>query len=248
MSDAAAKLKKVGADGIYINSGGYFTLPFIYGEGGDIVDADAKTIEINSDEAVAGITEAQKLVKSGAAVKPVANDPYGTMMTLFKEGKVGMIINGPWEVANIESDPKFGGFENLGISAVPAGSAAAGAPVGGHHYVVYSGMDDAKAEAAIAFVKFMSSAESEAFIADELGLLPGNSDAYDLIGDNAKVTAWKGALDVAQPRPWIPEGGQFFAPLDTMATEVMVEGVDPQKALDEAADTLKSDVVPDYSE
>ena len=90
--------------------------------------------------------------------------------------------------------------------------------------------------------------ESEAFIADELGLLPGNADAYDLIGDNAKVTAWKGALDAAKPRPWIPEGGQFFAPLDTMATEVMVEGVDPQKALDEAAATLKSDVVPDYSE
>ncbi|MCY4727996.1 extracellular solute-binding protein [Nocardioides sp. STR2] len=246
---AAEALKsKAKVDGIYVNAAGYFMLPFIYGEGGDIVDADAEQILINSPEAVTGIQTAVDLVKSGAAPKPDAADSYGTMMTLFKEGKVGMIVNGPWEVANIESDPKFGGFENLGISAVPAGSAEAGAPVGGHNYVVYSGMDDAKAEAAIAFVKFMSSAESEAFIADELGLLPGNADAYDLIGDNAKVTAWKGALDAAKPRPWIPEGGQFFAPLDTMATEVMVEGVDPQKALDEAAATLKSDVVPDYSE
>ena len=246
---AAEALKsKAKVDGIYVNSAGYFLLPFIYGEGGDIVDADAQKILINSPEAVTGIETAVDLVKSGAAPKPDAADSYGTMMTLFKEGKVGMIINGPWEVANIESDPKFGGFENLGISAVPAGSAGAGAPVGGHNYVVYSGMDDAKAEAAIAFVEFMSSPESQAFIADELGLLPGNADAYDLIGDNAKVTAWKGALEAAHPRPWIPEGGQFFAPLDTMATEVMVEGVAPQKALDEAAATLKSDVVPDYSE
>lgn len=249
VSDAAAKLKKVGADGIYVNSGGYFTLPFIYGEGGDIVDPEAKTIEINSDAAVAGMTEAQKLVQSGAAVKPVANDPYGTMMTLFKEGKVGMIINGPWEVNAIDSDPNFGGFDNLGVAPVPAGSVKAGAPVGGHNYVIYEGMDDAKAEAAVDFVKFMSSAESQAFIASELGLLPTRQSAYDLpeVQDNAKVAAFKSALDAAVARPWIPEGGQFFGPLDEMATKVLIQGADPKKSLDAVAKTYKAEVVKDYS-
>ena len=249
VQEAADKLKKVKAEGIYINSGGYFTLPFIYGEGGDIVDPEAKTIDINSDAAVAGITEAQKLVKSGAAVKPVANDPYGTMMTLFKEGKVGMIINGPWEVNAIDSDPNFGGFENLGVAPVPAGSAQAGAPVGGHNYVIYEGMDEKKAEAAIAFVKFMSSAESQAYIAGELGLLPTRASAYELpeVMDNEKVAAFKSALDAAVARPWIPEGGQFFAPLDKMATEVLIQGADPKKSLDEVAETYKSEVVKDYS-
>ena len=84
------------------------------------------------------------------------------------------------DVAGIADDPKFGGIENLGVAPVPAGSAGQGAPVGGHNYVVWSGMDEAKADAAIAFINFMSSAESEAYIADELGLLPGNADAYDL--------------------------------------------------------------------
>ena len=88
-------------DGLFINAGGYFLLPFIYGEGGDLVDAAGKKIVVNSDKNVAGIKVAQDLVKSGAAVKPPANDSYGTMMTLFKEGKVAMIINGPWEVDNI---------------------------------------------------------------------------------------------------------------------------------------------------
>ena len=50
---------------------------------------------------MAGIKVAQDLVNSGAAVKPPANDSYGTMMTLFKEQKVAMIINGPWEVNNV---------------------------------------------------------------------------------------------------------------------------------------------------
>lgn len=44
-----------------------------------------------------------------------------------------------------------------------------------------------------------------------------------------------------------PEGGQFFAPLDEMAVKVIVQGEDPQKALDDVAKTYKSDVVPDYN-
>lgn len=247
VEDAAAQLKdKAGVEGIYVNSAGYFLLPFMYGEGGDLVDTEAKTIEVASDENKAGIKVAQDLVKSGAAPKPDANDSYGTMMTLFKEGKVGMIINGPWEVANISNDPKFGGFENLGIAPVPGGSAGAGAPVGGHNYVVYSGMDKAKADAATAFIQFMTSAESEAFLADELGLLPTNEGAYDLIADNERVTAWKAALDVSVARPWIPEGGLFFAPLDEMATRVLVKDEDAAKVLDQTAEKFKSDVVPDY--
>jgi arabinogalactan oligomer/maltooligosaccharide transport system substrate-binding protein len=246
--EAAAKAlkQKAGVEGIYLNSGGYFLLPFMYGEGGDLVDTEKKTIEVASDANKAGIKIAQDLVKSGAAPKPDANDSYGTMMTLFKESKVGMIINGPWEVANISNDPKFGGFENLGIAPVPAGSKGAGAPVGGHNYVVYSGMDEEKTEAATAFLEFLSSPESQAFVADELGLLPTNEAAYDLVEDNERVTAWKPALDVSVARPWIPEGGLFFGPLDEMATKVLVQGAAVAGTLDKTAETYKADVVPEY--
>jgi len=54
-------------------------------------------------------------------------------------------------------------------------------------------------------------------------------------------------VEAAAARPWIPEGGQFFGPLDTMATEVLVQGKPVQASLDKAAKTYKSDVVPDYS-
>ncbi len=245
-ADAKLLKEKAHVDGIYLNSGGYFLLPFMYGEGGDLVDTEAKTIEVASKENKAGIAVAQDLVKSGAAPKPDANDSYGTMMTLFKEGKVAMVINGPWEVANVSKDPKFGGFENLGIAPVPAGSKGAGAPVGGHNYVVYSGMDEKKADAATAFLEFMTSPESEAYIADELGLLPTNEAAYDLVKENERVTAWKSALDVATARPWIPEGGLFFGPLDEMATKVLVQGADVSKTLDQTAAKYKADVVPEY--
>ena len=81
-----------------------------------------------------------------------------------------------------------------------------------------------KTAAAFAFVKFMNSAESQAFLADKLGLLPTRKSAYDIasVKNNAIISAFKPVVDAAAARPWIPEGGQFFGPLDTMATEVLV--------------------------
>ncbi|HEX6875677.1 MAG TPA: extracellular solute-binding protein [Nocardioidaceae bacterium] len=247
--DAKLLKSKAGVDGIFLNPAGYFLLPFIYGEGGDLVDTQAKQIVVNSDANVEGVSEAQKLIDEGAAPKPPASDAYTAMMTAFTEGKVGMIINGPWEVNNIRNAENFGGVENLGIAPVPAGSKTAGAPVGGHNYVVWSGMDQSKADAATAFITFMNSAESQAFLADELGLLPTRKSAYQIpsVAQNPVISAFKPVIDSAVARPWIPEGGQFFTALDTMAVETMVQGKDAKSSLDKAAKTYKSDVVPDYS-
>jgi arabinogalactan oligomer/maltooligosaccharide transport system substrate-binding protein len=246
---AAEALNDIGAEGIYINAGGYFLLPFIYGEGGDLIDVDAQSIEVSSEANATGVGVAQDLVDSGAAPQPPAADSYGTMMTMFNEQQVGMIINGPWEVNNVRNAPDFGGIENLGIAPVPAGSVTAGAPVGGHNYVVWSGMDEDKADAAIAFISFMNSAESQAFLADELGLLPTRQSAYDVesVATNEIISAFQAVVDAAVARPWIPEGGQFFGPLDEMAVEVLVQGADPQAALDDVAATYQAEVVPDYS-
>ena len=92
----------------------------------------------------------------------------------------------------------------------------------------------------------MSSPESQAYIADELGLLPTSEKAYELVKDNAQVTAWEEPLKVSKPRPWIPEGGLFFTPLDAMATKTLVKGDDVSSTLDATAKTYKSDVVPEY--
>jgi arabinogalactan oligomer/maltooligosaccharide transport system substrate-binding protein len=247
---AAAKIKsKTGKNGLFINAGGYFLLPFMYGEGGDLVDPQSRKITVNSDANVTGIKVAKDLIASGAAVKPPANDAYGTMMTLFKDQKVAMIINGPWEVNNIKSSPSFGGIDNLGIATVPGGSKKASAPVGGHNYVIWSGVPAEKTAAATAFVKFMNSAESQAFLADEIGLLPTRKSAYDIasVKNNPVISAFRPVVDAAAARPWIPEGGQFMGPLDTMATQVLVQGKDAKAALDEVAKKYKAEVVPSYS-
>ncbi|WP_427383914.1 extracellular solute-binding protein [Janibacter sp. G56] len=247
MKEAAATIKsKTGKDGVYLNPAGYYLLPFIYGEGGDLLDSGAKKITVNSAEAVAGVEKAQELLTSPGFTKAPATDAYTEMMGDFNDGKVAMMIQGPWEIANVKNAKKFGGLDNLGIAPVPAGSQKAGAPVGGHDYVVWSGMPQEKADAAIAFIQFMTSAETQATVADELGVLPTRTSAYDKV-TNPVIAEFKPVMESAVERAWIPEGGKLFGPMDEAAIKLMVQGADAQKTLDAVAKKYKSEVVTDYA-
>ncbi len=247
LKTAAATIKtKAGVNGLYLNPAGYYLLPFIYGEGGDLIDAKAKKITVNSPEAIAGVKIAQGLIGAPGSAKPPATEAYPAMMNDFKAGKAAMIIQGPWEVNNIKGAATFGGLANLGIAPVPAGSKKAGAPVGGHDYVVWSGMSQDKAQAAIAFIQFMSSAESQAKLADNLGLLPTRKSAYDKV-TNPLIGQFKPVMEIAVERAWVPEGGKLFGPLDEAATKLLVQGADAKATLDAVAQKYKTEAVKDYT-
>ena len=247
MKATAATIKtKTGQNGAFINPAGYFLLPFIYGEGGDLLNAADKKITVNNPAAVAGATLAAGLVNAPGFVKPPATDAYTAMMSGFTAGNTAMIINGPWEVNSIKKATAFGGLDNLGVAAVPAGSKRAGAPVGGHDYVIWSGMPAEKAAAATAFISFMTSVDSQATAADELGVLPTRSSAYAKV-TNPIIGQFKPVMEAAVARSWIPEGGQLFGPLDEAATKIMVQGQDPKVALDAVANKYKTEVVKSYT-
>ena len=74
-ADAKLLKQKAKVDGIYINAGGYFLLPFIYGEGGDLVDTEAKKILINSPEDVAGVTAPRTSSRAARPSSPTPTTP-----------------------------------------------------------------------------------------------------------------------------------------------------------------------------
>jgi arabinogalactan oligomer/maltooligosaccharide transport system substrate-binding protein len=251
LKTAATKIKSSnpGVDAaLFLQSGGYFSLPFIYSEGGDLLNVKDKKITINSPEAVKGMQDAVDLVKAGAAKTDTTSDSYNNMMKAFKDGKVAMIINGPWSIADIKTGKAFSDAANIGISPTPAGSSGkSGSPVGGHNYVIYS--QSKVKDAAAEFIKYMDSPESQAFISKELGLLPTRKSAYDQadVQSNAIVTGFKAVLDKATARPWIPEGGGLFAALDTEYPKALGDKESPQQALDNVSKAWKTGVVTDYS-
>ncbi|MFJ5987399.1 extracellular solute-binding protein [Lentzea sp. NPDC092896] len=244
---AAAKLG--GEKSFFLNNDAYYALPFIYGEGGDLVDASAKKIVVNSAQNVKALETAKGLLDAKAATTALdATNSYSNMQAAFSSGDAAMVINGPWAVADYLKGAAFTDPANLGIAAVPGPSAGKGsAPVGGHDYVIRQGTK-AK-QSSIKFITCMASVESQATIAKELGLLPTRKSAYQNadVKANAVVAAFEPVTKVAHERPWIPEGGELFDPLKVGYADFLAGKKDAKTALDDVAKAYKEKVVTEYS-
>ncbi|MER5550783.1 extracellular solute-binding protein [Streptomyces sp. NPDC002793] len=240
LKTVAEKIKdKTGKTGLYLRGDdSYYFLSFLYGEGGDLVDADAKTVTVDNAAGVKAYGVVKDLVDSGAA-KTDATDGWENMMQSFKNGDVAMMINGPWAVADTLTGKEFTDKANLGISTVPAGSAAQGAPQGGHNLGVYAG--SANLDASYAFVDYMTSVESQAQTAGELNLLPTRTSAYSKkeAVDSEIVQFFKPVVETAVERPWIPETGSLFAPLNIEYTKVLTGQTTPEKAAEATGDSYR---------
>ncbi|MEU3218567.1 extracellular solute-binding protein [Streptomyces sp. NPDC006971] len=240
LKSVAKKIKdKTGKTGMYLRGDdAYWFLSFLYGEGGDMVDAGNNTVTIDNAQGVKAMKVVKDLVDSGAA-KTDATDGWENMQASFKDGKVAMIINGPWAVADTYAGKEFKDKANLGVAPVPAGSVAQGAPQGGHNLAVYAGSKNL--DASYAFVEYMTSAETQAKVTKELSLLPTRTSAYGMkdVVDNEIVGFFKPVVETAVERPWIPETGSLFAPLVTEYTKVLTGQTTPEKGVKTTGDSYR---------
>ncbi|MER5500323.1 MULTISPECIES: extracellular solute-binding protein [unclassified Streptomyces] len=240
LKSVAKKIKdKTGKTGLYLRGDdSYYFLSFLYGEGGDLVAAADKEITVDNEAGVKAFGVVKDLVDSGAA-KTDATDGWENMMQSFKNGDVAMMINGPWAVTDTLTGKQFSDKGNLGIAPVPAGSVAQGAPQGGHNLAVYAGSKNL--DASYAFVEYMTSVESQAQVAGELNLLPTRTSAYgrQQAVDSEIVQFFKPVVETAVERPWIPETGSLFAPLNTEYTKVLTGQTTPEKAAKATGDSYR---------
>ncbi|MET7630261.1 extracellular solute-binding protein [Streptomyces sp. NPDC005078] len=240
LKSVSKKIKeKTGKTGLYLRGDdAYWFLSFLYGEGGDLVDASTKSVTVDNPEGVKAMKVVKDLVDSGAA-KTDATDGWENMQSSFKDGKVAMIINGPWAVADTYAGTEFKDKANLGVAPVPAGSAAQGAPQGGHNLAVYAGSKNL--DASYAFVDYMTSTKTQAQVTKELNLLPTRTSAYseEAVVDNEIVGFFKPVVETAVERPWIPETGSLFAPLVTEYTKVLTGQTTPEKAAKATGDSYR---------
>ncbi|KAF0646945.1 MULTISPECIES: extracellular solute-binding protein [Streptomyces] len=245
LTTAAKAIKtKTGVDGIYLNPDSYFALPFLYGEGGTMVDTDTKKITVNDAAGQKGVQTVVDMIKSGVAVKPDFTDGYNNMQAAFKDGKVAMVINGPWSTADDLTGKAFKNKDNLGVAPVPSGSAGkAGTPTGGHNLVVYNGADAARKEAAQKFVAFMTSAASQESAAIETGVLPTRDDAYTVkvVADPIRA-AFKNVLADSTARPAVAGVSDMFTEWTKQYIETLKGNTTVEKGLDATAEKWKTNI------
>ncbi|MFD6418014.1 extracellular solute-binding protein [Streptomyces sp. NPDC060194] len=231
--------KKTGKTALYLRGDDvYWFLPFLYGEGGDMIDAKTKTVKIDDEAGAKAFKLVKDLVDSGVA-KTDATNGWDNMQKSIKDGKVAMTINGPWAVTDTRAGAEFKDPANLGVAPIFAGSAAQGAPQGGHNYAVYAGSKSL--DASYEFVKYMSSSKVQATITKELSILPTRTSAFadPEVAKNEIVTFFKPVIEKAVERPWVPEGGSLFAPMQTQYTKVLTGQTTPEKAAKATGDAYR---------
>ncbi|WP_309053295.1 extracellular solute-binding protein [Streptomyces sp.] len=231
--------QKTGKTGLYLRGDdAYWFLSFLYGEGGNLVDAEQKKITIGDESGVKAFRTVKDLVDSKAAITDATNG-WDNMQAAFKDGKVAMMINGPWAVADTLAGKEFADKANLGIAPVPAGSAGQGAPQGGHNLAVYAGSKNL--DASYAFAEYMTSAETQRQVAKELSLLPTRQSVFIKpdVASNEMITFFKPVVDKAVERPWIPEGGSLFEPVKVEYTKVLTGQTTPDAGAKAVADAYR---------
>jgi arabinogalactan oligomer/maltooligosaccharide transport system substrate-binding protein len=250
LKTAAATVKaKTGVDGYWGSTQAYYAQTFLYGEGTDTVDAGAKKITVNSAAAKKAYgTWLSTFSGKGLHKADTTADAYAHIQDAFVNGKVAAIIQGPWEITNFYKGSAFTDKSNLGIATVPAGSTGkAGAPTGGHNLSVYAGSDSAHQKAALKFVNFMTSAKSQATVAQKNSTLPTRDDAYTgQVKADPGIAGYGTVLAAAQPRPALPEYSSLWGPLDTELPKIAGGKDSLDKGLS-TAETAIAKLVPDFS-
>ncbi len=216
---------------IAINQNNYHNFGFLTGSfGGTLMSADG-TCVADQDS---GMADALQFMSDLKAAGANFETDGGKADTLFRQGQVDMIINGPWVLGDYKGD--LG--DDLGVAPMPAGPGGVATPL--------SGIDGWH-------INPNSSAEQQA-LAVEVGLWLFGPDgagywanvagdpmvAKGLTVDDPLVAAFAEAGAAGFPRPQSVEFGNWWGPFGDAVTKVM-EGVSaPADAVAEACAAMNT--------
>ncbi|HET7628917.1 MAG TPA: extracellular solute-binding protein [Bacillales bacterium] len=207
------------------NHGGYIF-------GGEPGSYDTSDIGLNNEGAVAGGKQYQKYFTEGLIPVSVTGD---VLNGLFTEGKVGMVISGPW---NIPSYSEALG-DQLGSAQLPKiNGETAHSFVGVKGWLVSYYSKHPKWAADLAkFITNDESAETYFAIAGEMPPRPKVLDSLD-------KPIYKGFTEQIKygvPMPNVPEMSQVWGPMND-AMKFLAQGKDVEKVLDQAVQQIKQKI------
>ncbi len=214
-----------------------------------MVDAEAKKITIKSAAAKKAYGTWLSLFDGkGLHKADVTADAYAHIQDAFVNGKVASIVQGPWEITNFYKGSAFKDKNNLGIATVPAYSTGkAGAPHRRPQPLRLRLPSKEKQEAALKFVKFMTSAKAQETIALKNSTLPTRDDAYTAeVKADPGIAGYQTVLSAAQPRPALPEYSSLWGPMDDELPQIASGKESLDKGLSDA-EAAFTKLVPDFS-
>jgi len=214
-----------GGKKIAINQNNYHNFGWLTGSfGGTLMDATGKCVADQNS----GMADALQFMAGLKAAGANFETDGGKADTLFRQGQVDMIINGPWVLGDYKGD--LG--DNLGLAPMPAGPGGASTPLSGiDGWHVNPNASDEQQKLAVEVGLYLFGPSGAGFWANVAG---DPMVAEGVTVDDPLVAAFAEAGGAGFPRPQSVEFGNWWGPFGDAVTKVM-EGVsEPAAAVAEA--------------
>lgn len=207
----------------------FFTIPYLAAFGGKVfADVNAASPEPTLDtRAVKDWMSFVKKLHDDGIIPKEATDTVPD--SLFKDGKVAFIVNGPWA---------FGDYQkanvDFGIAAIPSINGKDPAPMSAvkGYLISASVKDSAKKDAVKKFIEFMNTKDSQLAMVAAHSQLPTNLEALkdDKITKDALILGQKQQLDKSIPMPIVPQMRAIWDAMKPVQQEVLTGKTKPEDA------------------
>jgi maltose/maltodextrin transport system substrate-binding protein len=214
--------------GILASAGGY-----VFGKTSN--DYDVRNVGVATPGAVAGLKEIIALIRAKILPRYVT---YSTVESLMGQGKVAMIISGPWAWSNLLAS----GID-FGLAPIPGVDGKPGHPFVGVS-VAYVNRSSPNTNLAPYFIEhYLLTDEGLTAMnqAKPIGVPALISLYQSLSQSNARLRELDASLELGEVIPNVPEMGRFFSSMAT-ALQIATEGrASAQKALSDAAMAIRGE-------
>jgi arabinogalactan oligomer/maltooligosaccharide transport system substrate-binding protein len=214
----------------------YFHSALMNAFGGAVFDRDGKLV-INSPATVASLNQMMTWYKKDGILPPEPSEAL--IASMFNEGKVAMVINGPWFVGDI--DKKI----NFGLAPLPVLDAAK-KPMRPWMTIegAYVAASSTKKDLAYELAKFLTTEEAGLVLALEGRQLHTNKAIYanPKVAADAVLKAYREQLENAEPMPNRPEMTMVWSPATTAMNKIVKGNASVEAALKEAAGTMQDSI------
>jgi maltose-binding protein MalE len=218
--------------GVALNMGFYHAVGYNFAFGGKLF-TDPKHVDLTSQGTIDWLTYiAGARSKPGVFAKSGADQDIDN---LFKGGQAAMVINGPWALGDYQ---KALGKDKVGVAVAPSTpSGGKFAPfVGTENYFLNSGSKNQ--EAAVAFLKYISSAGIQQTFVDAAGQISTNTKVD--LSANPALQAFVQQAAQGSPFPNFPAMAKVWDPAGNMINEVLDGKATPQEAAKKANDAINT--------
>ncbi|ACK41997.1 MULTISPECIES: maltose/maltodextrin ABC transporter substrate-binding protein MalE [Dictyoglomus] len=237
----AKNLTKGGIYGfLYDYNNFYFSFPFFSALGGYVFKEtpnglDPLDIGLANEGAIKGVEKLVNLFKEGILKQGV---DYQTTTSLFSEGKLGMMINGPWEIDNIKK-----ANINYGVAKLPKIDGKPMRPfVGVQGFMINSRSPNIAILKTFA-LEVLATKELELKLFETDPRILARKDAYKVVSSNPDIKAFGASAADGIPMPNIPEMGPVWSYMGDTLTLITSGKKAPDVALKEAVAQIKDAIL-----